>query len=108
MYVIYENPIVNCAVDEIIDFGDFCSDIFGAAQAEKSIRQIYRAYGIAHDLYKEVEREYEAHEFDRRRKAYRRRKEYNRKSKVYILPITAGSPSIGCRHKSMYAMYAMS
>lgn len=78
MYVIYENLIVNCAVDEIVDFRDLCSDMFGAEQAEKRIRQIYRAYGIVHGSYEEVEREYEAYELERRERKYKRMKEYNR------------------------------
>lgn len=42
---------------ETPDFNEYCTYMFGIAQAERNIRQVYKAYGIVRDIYPDVERE---------------------------------------------------
>lgn len=55
MFVVYED----LGEDKTIDFSNYCTLLLGTAQAERNIKQMYQAYEIVKDLYKEVEREFQ-------------------------------------------------
>lgn len=51
MYVVYEN----FSEDATVDFRGYCTLLFGEAQAERNIRQMYQACEIVKYMYREVE-----------------------------------------------------
>lgn len=85
MYVVYENY----SEDVTVDFRGYCTLLFGEAQAERNIRQMYQAYEIMSYIYRNVEGELS----NRYKRPNKRNRRFNKRSrKVYILHTPAALP----------------
>ena len=73
MFVVYEDLRESVTVD----FNSYCTYLFGAARAERNITQMYRAYLMICDLYKETEQEH-----------MRLARTYRNRGNKYIYPLS--------------------